>query len=49
LTEEDHARLGVLAGAGLVVGALAGLVGTAFHLALDAAERFRAKRARLGT
>jgi len=41
LTEEDHARLGVLAGAGLVVGALAGLVGTAFHLALDAAERFR--------
>ncbi len=31
----------VLAAAGLAVGALAGLVGTAFHLALDAAERFR--------
>ena len=30
-----------LAAAGLVVGALAGLIGTAFHLALDAAERFR--------
>ena len=41
MTEEDHARLLVLAAAGLAVGALAGLVGTAFHLALDAAERFR--------
>ena len=41
-TEEDHARLLALAAAGLAVGALAGLVGTAFHLALDAAERFRA-------
>ena len=42
LTEEDHARLLALAAAGLAVGALAGLVGTAFHLALDGAERFRA-------
>lgn len=31
----------VLAAAGLAVGALGGLVGTAFHLALDAAQRFR--------
>ena len=42
LTEEDHTRLLALAAAGLAVGALAGLVGTAFHLALDGAERFRA-------
>ncbi len=40
-TEEDHARLLALAVAGLVVGALAGLVGTAFHVALDSADSFR--------
>ena len=41
-TDEDRSRLLALAAAGLVVGALAGLVGTAFHLALDSAEHFRA-------
>ena len=39
--EEDRARLLALIGSGLAVGALAGLVGSAFNLALVAAERFR--------
>ena len=39
--EEDRARLLALVGSGLAVGALAGLVGSAFNLALVAAERFR--------
>ena len=40
--DDDHTRLLALSVVGLAVGALAGLVGTAFHLALDGAERFRA-------
>jgi len=39
--EEDRSRLLALAGSGLAVGAIAGLIGSAFNLALDAAERFR--------
>ena len=39
--EEDRSRLLALAGSGLAVGALAGLVGSAFHLALGAADRLR--------
>jgi CIC family chloride channel protein len=39
--EEDRSRLLALAGSGLAVGALAGLVGSAFHIALVAAERLR--------
>jgi chloride channel protein, CIC family len=39
--EEDRSRLLALAGSGLAVGALAGLVGSAFHFALAAADRFR--------
>ena len=39
--EEDRSQLLALAGSGLAVGALAGLVGSAFNLALFAAERFR--------
>ena len=39
-SEEDRARLLALVGSGLAVGALAGLVGSAFHFALVAAERF---------
>ena len=39
--EEDRARLLALVGSGLAVGALAGLVGSAFNVALAAAERFR--------
>jgi len=40
--EEDHTGLLSLAASGLAVGALAGLVGSAFHFALDAAERLLA-------
>jgi chloride channel protein, CIC family len=40
-SEEDRARLLALVGSGLAVGALAGLIGSAFNLALVAAERFR--------
>src|SRR6185369_3749915 len=43
VSDEDHSRLLALAGAGVAVGALAGLVGTAFHLALVAAERLCAR------
>ena len=39
--DEDRSRLLALAASGLVVGALAGLVGSAFNFALVAAERFR--------
>jgi len=39
--EEDASRLLGLAVSGLAVGALAGLVGSAFHFALDGAERLR--------
>ena len=39
--DDDSAKLLALAGSGLAVGALAGLVGSAFNLALLAAERFR--------
>ena len=39
--DEDGSRLLALAASGLVVGALAGLVGSAFNFALVAAERFR--------
>ena len=39
--EEDRSRLLSLAGSGLAVGAVAGLVGGAFNFALAAAERFR--------
>ena len=39
--EEDRSRLLALAGSGLAVGALAGLVGAAFDFSLVAAERFR--------
>ena len=42
LVDEDDTRLLALSVVGLAVGALAGLVGTAFHLALDGAEHFRA-------
>src|SRR5664279_2757919 len=40
-SEEDRSKLLALAGSGLAVGALAGLVGSAFNFALVAAERFR--------
>ena len=40
--EEDHTGLLSLAASGLAVGALAGLVASAFHFALDAAERLLA-------
>jgi chloride channel protein, CIC family len=40
-SEEDRARLLALVGSGLAVGAVAGLVGSAFNFALVAAERFR--------
>ena len=40
--DDDHSRLLALSVAGLAVGALAGLVATAFHVALDGADRFRA-------
>ena len=39
--EEDRSRLLALAASGLAVGALAGLVGSAFNFSLVAAERFR--------
>ena len=39
--EDDRPRLLALAGSGLAVGALAGLVGSAFHFALAAAGRLR--------
>jgi len=39
--EEDSSNLLALAGSGLAVGAVAGLVGSAFNLSLEAAERFR--------
>jgi CIC family chloride channel protein len=39
--EEDSSNLLALAGSGLAVGAVAGLVGSAFNLSLVAAERFR--------
>jgi CIC family chloride channel protein len=39
--EEDRSRLLALVASGLAVGALAGLVGSAFNLALVAAEQFR--------
>ena len=39
--EEDRSRLLALAVSGLATGALAGLVGSAFHFALGAAERSR--------
>jgi len=39
--DEDGSKLLALAGSGLAVGALAGLVGSAFNFALVAAERFR--------
>ena len=39
--EEDRSRLLALAVSGLATGALAGLVGSAFHFALAAAERWR--------
>jgi len=39
--EEDNAGLLALAASGLVVGALTGLVGSAFHLALDGARQLR--------
>jgi CIC family chloride channel protein len=39
--DEDRSRLLALAGSGLAVGALAGLVGSAFNFMLVAAERFR--------
>lgn len=39
--EEDRSRLLALAGSGLAVGALAGLVASAFNFALDIAERLR--------
>jgi CIC family chloride channel protein len=39
--EEDRSRLLALAGSGLAVGAIAGLVGSAFNYALVAAERLR--------
>jgi hypothetical protein len=42
LADKDHTRLLTLSVVGLAVGALAGLVGTAFHVALDGAERCRA-------
>ena len=37
--EEDGSNLLALAGSGLAVGAVAGLVGSAFNLSLVAAER----------
>jgi CIC family chloride channel protein len=40
-SEEDRSRLLALAGSGLAVGAVAGLVGSAFNFALIAAERLR--------
>jgi len=40
-TEAGHTRLLALTAAGLAVGSLAGLVATAFHVALDGAERLR--------
>jgi CIC family chloride channel protein len=40
--EEDASRLLALAASGLAVGALAGLVGSAFHFVLDTAEHLRA-------
>jgi CIC family chloride channel protein len=39
--DDDRSRLLPLAGSGLAVGAIAGLVGSAFNFALVAAERFR--------
>ena len=42
LADENPTRLLALSVAGLAVGALAGLVATAFHVALDGADRFRA-------
>jgi CIC family chloride channel protein len=39
--QEDRSRLLALAGSGLAVGALAGLVGSAFNFSLIAAERLR--------
>ena len=38
--DEDRSQLLALAASGLAVGALAGLVGSAFNFALVAAERF---------
>ena len=40
--EEDHTGLLLLAASGLAVGALAGVVASAFHFALDAADRLLA-------
>jgi CIC family chloride channel protein len=40
-SEEDRSRLLALACSGLAVGAIAGLIGSAFNFALGAAERFR--------
>ena len=41
VAEEDHARLLALAAAGLAVGALAGLLGSAFHALVNRADALR--------